>query len=139
MTKIIVALGSNHNQEKNISKARSLLAEAFGDDISFTESMLTEPVGMVSDRFLNCLCFAETALTQDDVTSLLKQMETECGNTEELRKQNVIEMDIDLLKFGETRLKQDDWQHDYIKTLYASYEKKRKTNNIKQNHLTHKS
>lgn len=117
MAKIIVALGSNHNQEENIKKAMLRLSAAFDGQIRFTDSLWTKPIGMVSDMFLNCLGFAETDMTQNEVTALLKQTERLCGNTEALRRENIIEMDIDLLMFGDVKLKPSDWQREYVKAL----------------------
>lgn len=117
MTDIIISLGSNHNQQKAITKAQAALRSAFDDEIRFSRRMWTEPIGMVSDRFLNCLGFAQTVLTRAETTALLKKIEADCGNTEELRKEGIIEMDIDLLLYGHSRMHIADWRRDYVKTL----------------------
>lgn len=122
MNRIIIALGSNHNQQENILKAQGLLRSMLDCEINFTESLQTEPVGIVSPLFLNCLGFARTSLLQAETVALLKRIECLCGNTSDSRKRNIIEMDIDLLLFGEVKLHADDWQRDYIKTLMRSSE-----------------
>lgn len=117
MNSLILALGSNHNQKGNMAKAKSLLAEAFGDNIKFSDEMWTKPIGIDSDLFLNCVGTASTALSKDEAVALMKSAECACGNTEELRRSGIVEMDVDLLQFGGTKYHQDDWQRDYIKTL----------------------
>lgn len=117
MNRIIIALGSNHNQQENMLKAQGLLLSMVDCEMNFTESLQTEPVGIVSPSFLNCLGFARTSLLKAETVDLLKRIECLCGNTSDLRKCNIIEMDIDLLLFGEEKLHTDDWQRDYVKTL----------------------
>lgn len=114
---MIFALGSNHNQKDNMAKAKSLLAEAFGDSLKFSKELWTKPIGIDTDLFLNCAGTASTALSKDEAVALMKETERSCGNTEELRRLGIVEMDIDLLQFGGAKYHQDDWQRDYIKTL----------------------
>ena len=52
--KTIIALGSNHNQEENISKAQTLLKQRF-KNVKFSDKQWTEPIGITSDKFLNCI------------------------------------------------------------------------------------
>ena len=51
--KIIITLGSNTHQEENVSAAQILLRQCY-KDISFSETRWTEPIGIESDKFLNC-------------------------------------------------------------------------------------
>lgn len=122
MTEILLALGSNYEQKRNMRKAKMLLREAFGDSLRFTEDMWTEPIGIDSDRFLNCLGTAKTTLSQAELTDLLKLTERICGDTAELRRRNIIVMDIDLLRFGQTKLHAADWQRAYISRLIKSFD-----------------
>lgn len=116
MKEIIIALGSNHDQQLNIAAAqRKLKSVIIG--IRFSRALWTEPIGIDSDKFLNCLGFAQTTLHEGEIVSLLKSTEQACGNTTELRKSGRIVIDIDLLLYGEKQLRQSDWQREYIKTL----------------------
>ena len=45
--KVIITLGSNQNQEENISKAQKRLREIFGN-ILFSEPKWTDAIGIVS-------------------------------------------------------------------------------------------
>ena len=49
-------------------------------------------------------------------------METQCGNTEFLRNEGKIAMDIDLLKYDDQRFHENDWSRDYVKKLIKQFE-----------------
>lgn len=54
-------MGSNINQEANIQAAKALICKLF-DNIEFGKSVWTEPVGLVSGKFLNLLVTAHTGI-----------------------------------------------------------------------------
>lgn len=113
---IIVALGSNTEATQHMQQAQDLLRSAFSD-ILFSQSMQTEPIGMVSEPFLNAVGVATTNQSQDQVVASLKQIEQVCGNSKTLREQRKILMDADLLQYGDLRLHPDDWNRAYIRLL----------------------
>lgn len=116
MKELIISIGSNYDQKANMAMAQHHLGSAFSE-ISFSRMLWTKPIGMNSDKFLNCLCFTHTALSEEKIMALLKTIERDCGNTAELRKDGIILIDIDLLLYGEKQLHQGDWRRDYIKML----------------------
>lgn len=115
--KLIIALGSNHNQEKNIETAKSRLHDTFKSDVVFTQSIWTEPIGIESDMFLNCLAFILTKHKLTQVQKVVKNIERLCGSTKGERRENIIRMDIDILLYGEQRMHEGDWEREYVKTL----------------------
>jgi len=117
MTNIIIAIGSNYNQNAAVIMAQKLLSMAFNKTILYSCSLWTKPVGKDLGKFLNCLGFAQTSLSKENVIKLLKELEVACGNTEALRNEGKIVMDIDLLLYGHSRLHIADWQRDYVKEL----------------------
>lgn len=119
MYNAIIALGSNHNQQENMARAKNLLAEVFGSTLRFSSDQWTQPIGIASDMFLNCVGIAKTAYSEAEMVSKLKQIEGICGNTKELRQHNIIEMDIDLLQLNDTKYHLSDWQRVYIKELLS--------------------
>lgn len=119
MYNVIIALGSNHNQQENMAKAKSLLTEVFGSTLRFSLDQWTQPIDITSDKFLNCVGVAKTACSEAEMVSKLKQIESLCGNTKQLRMSNIIEMDIDLLQLGNTKYHPQDWQREYIKDLLS--------------------
>lgn len=116
MTEITLSLGSNHEAAKQMTEARTLLREVFAD-IVFSSDLQTEPVGIRSAPFLNCMAWATTDLCEADVKARLKEIEARCGNRASLRRRNIVVMDIDLLAYGSKKLKPADWQREYVLRL----------------------
>lgn len=114
MKDIIIALGSNHNQTENIGRAERKLSDAFNGSVKFSKRLWTEPIGIESDKFLNSLASACTDMTESEATATLKRIERECGNTAELRRRGIIELDLDLLKYGDVKRHEADWRRSYI-------------------------
>lgn len=114
--RILIALGSNHEQEKNVAFAMELL-HSFFPGISFSRMLWTEPIGIASDRFVNALALADTDKEQEEVERILKQVEKECGRTREEKMRNIIRLDLDLLQWDTVRLREQDWERDYIRLL----------------------
>ena len=114
--RILIALGSNNEQEKNVAFAMERL-HSFFPGISFSRMLWTEPIGIASDRFVNALALADTDKEQEEVERILKQVEKECGRTREEKMRNIIRLDLDLLQWGTVRLREQDWERDYIRLL----------------------
>ena len=113
---LVIALGSNVNQERNIERAKLLLITTW-KDMLFTSAKWTRPIGMSSDMFYNVLAY--TWMTDDlrPLQDKLKEIEQTCGDSHLKRSLSRIEMDIDILQFGEERLHPDDWNRSYIQEL----------------------
>lgn len=117
MKKIIIVLGSNHEQEKNVGFAMNQLSQNF-PGVRFSRLLWTEPIGMEnSPRFVNALAIAFTDLPEPTVVSVLKGIERQCGRTKEEKSQGIVKLDLDLLLYGDTRRKEEDWERDYVKQL----------------------
>ena len=116
--KFILALGSNANPGLSMAKAKQLLQKQLGP-VAFSPVITTDAIGMVADPFCNCLAYGMTLKTADELTSLLKQMERDCGDMPALRATHQIVMDIDLLLLGRKKYHPDNWNRDYIRQLLA--------------------
>lgn|SRR5574344_179777 len=114
--KLILALGTNYNQEMNMFMAEHLLKKLL-PDIIFTEQRWTKPIGIKSDRFLNKLAFAMVDHGVPQIERALKNIEHKCGNTKAERSKNIVKIDIDILLVGETKYHIMDWERNYIKDL----------------------
>ena len=53
-TRIIISIGSNTEQNKNIRQAKDLLNKYF-HDIKYSSSIWTSPIEIKSEQFLNCI------------------------------------------------------------------------------------
>lgn len=118
---VILAFGTNVNQERNMKQVRRLLVDTW-PDMKFTTPKWTQPIGMASDPFYNCLAYAEVDESLEELTEKVKNMERICGNTGAERTLNRIQMDIDILLYGDNKLHIDDWQRDYVQELMNEIE-----------------
>lgn len=116
--KIILALGSNTDQEYYMAKAIECLKKSFVN-IAFSEKLWTRALEIESDRFLNMLAIATTTQSIARVRLALKEIERKCGRTKGDAKCNIVKMDVDLLKYGEEKYHLDDWERQYVKQLLA--------------------
>ncbi len=115
-TTIILALGSNTHQHKNISMARKELRQML-PDIVFSKNKRTKPIKIESEPFLNCVGIATTTLTQKQLQSMIRGVERMAGDKEDDHRHGIVNLDIDLLAFGNLRLHEEDWHREYIKEL----------------------
>ncbi len=115
--KLILALGSNENQESNMQLAQHKLERLLNGEVVFSETMWTDPLGIESDRFLNCLAVGYTHHGVDQLYRALKQVERSIGSLRAERKRGVVKIDIDILLFGDQRYHASDWKRDYVSRL----------------------
>lgn len=113
---IVIAIGTNTNQEISIFLAKQLLEQLF-KDIKFTEELWTLPLDIKSDRFLNCLAIGHTTHGAPQIKSALRRIENRCGDSKTARTNGIVKMDIDILLYDGQRLHEEDWNRPYIKTL----------------------
>lgn len=106
--KITISLGSNTEQEQHIEEAIERLKTVFSD-ITFTQPQWTEPIGVVSDRYLNCLANFTTSLSLQQLVQLLKDIETAMGDRHENHKQGIVLIDLDVIKYGDKEVKKIAW------------------------------
>ena len=113
---IILALGSNTQQQLHIDMAQAMLGELLGH-VVFTHKLWTAPIDIYSDRFINCLGMASTTLSLDELNRRCKQIEAQCGDNREDRRRGIVRLDIDILLYGSQQLHENDWNRDYIRQL----------------------
>jgi len=82
-------------------------------DIEFSHVLWTEPIGIRSPRFLNCLARGSSELSCGDLSRRLKEIECQMGSSSEEHRHGRVAIDIDLLQFDSERLRPADWQRPY--------------------------
>lgn len=124
MHKIILSVGTNFNYEQNAKLVKEKLTEEI-NEIQFSENLLTGPIGEIKSngKFLNFLVYGSTEKGVEQLVSILKLIEAQCGNTKFLRNEGKIAMDIDLLKYDNQRFHESDWTRDYIVKLMKHFDK----------------
>ena len=116
MTKLVLALGSNTDPESNMAMAKQLLASMF-KNVTFSNELWTDPIGIASGRFLNCLAVGYTGHGYNQVQQALKRLETKIGNTKANRLKGIVKIDVDVLKYGDRKYHTDDWERGYVQQL----------------------
>lgn len=114
--KIMIALGSNYEPQTYIEMAKAKLCHLL-PGIVFSRNLWTEPIDIVSGRFVNALALAYTSFSQEHLEQLLKQIEQECGRCAEEKAEGKIRIDLDLMLYGQEKLHLKDWNREYIFTL----------------------
>ena len=114
---VLMALGSNHATADVLIEKAIQLISSFITDLRCTEILTTEPIGIISEPFHNCLVTGHTVLDADQLVASLKKTERDCGDRRSLRRKNVIMMDIDLLLHDTERYHLPDWNKCYIQQL----------------------
>ena|SRR5574344_143987 len=115
--KVILALGSNINQEANMRQAENLLCQLFGKNIIFTDTIWTLPIGIKSDKFLNCLAVFHVSQEMKSLDDALKKIECQLGSDKLQKQIGIVPIDIDILKFGDIVCHMEDWKRSYIRQL----------------------
>lgn len=118
---IILALGTNTQPTMWMREARALLCRMF-PSIRFSREIWTEPIGIDSEPFRNCIAYATTDLDSSRVLLKLKEVESLCGRTAEDRMRNVIKIDVDMLQYDNQRCHEADWSRPYIHQLMREME-----------------
>ena len=82
-----------------------------------SRAVWTMPIGIASDRFLNQLVTGQTVLDLPALETTLKEAERLLGRQPDESHRGIVRIDLDLLAFDSRRLRADDWNRDYIRTL----------------------
>lgn len=131
---ILLALGSNYNAEKNMERAKGLLQHLFSG-VVYSSSIWTDPININSDKFLNCLAYAESTHTVSQLLIALKQIERRCGDSKSLRRMSTVRMDIDILKYKDVVYHEKDWSRPYIRELLDELKANNKLEETKETDL----
>lgn len=114
---IIIALGSNHKAQENVAAAQKLLQGVF-ENVTFSKAIWTDAIETTNYcRYLNCVAWATTSLSEEETVAKLKHIEHYCGDNRQLRAENKVLLDLDLLFYQDHRLHEKDWTRPYIQQL----------------------
>lgn len=137
MNNVIIAIGTNTNQQRNMEHARQVLRGLLRD-ARFTPAIWTAPYpaspapteshvcyGSVASHpspapYLNALAFGHTALSLPRLQAKLKQLEESLGDPRGAHDDGTVNIDLDLLQYCDQRLRPNDWQRPYIQQLMAA-------------------
>ena len=112
---VILCLASNCQQKQYLEAARKLLCGVLAD-LRYTSEHWTDPVNAKTpEKYLNQLATGTTSLDADTLNVHLKEIEQQLDRKHD--KSGVVTIDIDLLKYDDTRYHLRDWERDYVKDL----------------------
>ena len=117
---VIISLGSNENQEENLTKAREQLTQLM-TEVHFTSAIWTEPINSSrKEPYLNQLCKGTTAFSEGLLCEVLKETEKRIGRIK--NEDGIVVIDLDLLEYDGQRHHLRDWSRDYVKRLSGEIE-----------------
>lgn len=115
-SQLILCLGSNFEQEKNIQQAQKMLRLEL-PNLCFTHNLWTEPIGVITPNYLNCLAYGTISITYWDILKLTKRIEKRLGRSQKAASSTKITIDIDILQYGNDKFHLSDWERNYVKEL----------------------
>jgi 2-amino-4-hydroxy-6-hydroxymethyldihydropteridine diphosphokinase len=117
MTEVFVAAGSNLEPERHLACALNELRRAFPTvrTSSWYRSRAADGAGA---DFVNLVLSFITALSPREVRAQLKATEVRCGRT---RPSRGVELDLDLLMYGELMLREHDLELPRPELLTQAY------------------
>lgn len=117
MNSCIISLSSNAEVGKNIPQAKALLEERFSD-ISFSSQIETSPFGQgYKANFQNLVACFSCSESEEDINSLLKQIEARLGRTPELKAQKIVPIDLDIILWNQSVVRDDYYRFPFLLEL----------------------
>lgn len=98
LTDVYLGLGSNTERELRLTAGLDALQQLLGE-LQCSPVFESEPVGIRSDRFLNMVVHAKTALSLPELNQHLKRIEADNGRYSQPRQ--CLALDIDVLLYGQ--------------------------------------
>ncbi len=116
----IVSIGSNEERERQMALAREWLRGLY-PDVRFSEELETEPLFLSRKAlFSNQLASFSSPSSPEQVVAQLMQIERDAGRTPEMKLQERVPLDLDLLVAGDLILRPKEMERDYIQRLLHS-------------------
>ena len=115
MNQVIIAVGSNIEPDKNIAKAREMLAKDF-EVVAETAFVPTNPVGYTQQPdFINGAVLLRTDLKLEPLRRHLKKIEDVLGRRRSVLTSGPRTVDLDIVVWNGKLLDPDFYERDYLK------------------------
>jgi len=105
MSSVYISIGSNVDQQKNISSCLKGLRKQF-EQVKESATYENKAVGFEGDNFYNLVVGFETAMSVKELMNLFRQIECDHGRVRGGEKFSSRTLDIDLLLYDELILKE---------------------------------
>lgn len=117
--KAIIALGSNIDARENVEKAIDQLQAHFQLK-KVAGPIVTSPIGITDQPdFLNAVALIETALSIEELVSVLKKIEDEMGRDRSRAKFGPREIDLDVIIWNGEVVDDDFYERDFLRQLIS--------------------
>ena len=117
MHQVILSLGANYQAEKNLPEARKCLEQILCFE-HYTMVIESTPYGGKGPcPYHNQMVEALTTLTFSQLKDALKDIEKQLGRTQEDRERGIVNIDLDILQYDDTRHHLRDWERPYVQQL----------------------
>ena len=115
INKAIIALGSNIDPKKNVSKARGLLSQKF-QIIKESRFIRTKPIGISKQPdFINGVVYIQTENELKQLKRNLKTIETLLGRKKGKEKFGPRTIDLDIVVWNNSIIDTDFYKRPYLK------------------------
>lgn len=115
MNRTIIAVGSNIEPDKNIARARDILAKDF-ELVAETDFVSTKPVGYTQQPdFLNGAVLIRTDLKLEPLRQHLKKIEDTLGRRRTILQFGPRTVDLDIVVWNGKLLDPDFYERDYLR------------------------
>lgn len=119
MPTIYLSLGANCGErEATLLQALDILALQF-DSFKHTPLYETPDCHGGVKSYLNTVASAQTALMPAEIDRIAKELELKFGRTPTARMRGDVPLDIDLVVYGDTILKERDFNRNFFKSGYS--------------------
>lgn len=118
MNKVVISLGSNsHDRYLQMENAISFVKSRF-KNVSVSSIYESEALNGKDAAYLNTVAIAETNLTCEDATKLLKEWEKQCGRTPESKLEGSIPIDLDIVVWNDNVVREKDFSYPFFMQGY---------------------
>lgn len=125
MTECILTFGSNcPERERMMEIAGRWIDSTFGTAVS-SGVYSTRALNGKSPDYLNMVVCIETELSAEKLICLGKEFERQCGRTRESKLSGIVEMDVDVVRFGSIVLRPEEFTRTYFMTGYEKISAKK--------------
>ena len=115
MNKVIIGLGSNIDPERNIERAKSILAEKY-NILAESRFQKTKAIGKVpQDDFINGTVLIDTLLNMDELKSHLKAIESNLGRQKNHDQNASRTIDLDIIVWNGSIVDRDFYTREHLK------------------------
>ena len=118
MTDCILTFGSNcQERERMMDIAAKWIDSTFGTAVS-SGVYSTQALNGKSPDYLNMVVRVVTDLSAEQLINLGKEFERRCGRLPESKLTGIVEMDVDLVRYGNVVLRPEEFTRAYFMTGY---------------------